>query len=219
MINHFTSNRVITSMFPFLIRNLLLAIWLIVIVVGCQEAMAEIPATNEDTLIFDDQFETLRPGPLMPVVGPHSEYHYLPEAVRFGPWSVTTFDSASDTQTAWRSMSLRDRPLSSKHPHKEISWPRRSTVSRCRPRTTRSPVVELPCLLTCRHDSTIFKYLPRRRRLLDWRRREVTGTRPNRQRRMPSPNPNCGASSKRLSMEPIATCGSATSRATTKLTF
>ncbi len=124
MVNHFSSNRVITSMFPFLIRNLPLAIWLIVIVVGCQEAMAELPATNEDTLIFDDQFETLRPGPLMPVVGPHSEYHYLPEAVPFGPWSVTTFDSASDTQTAWRSIRLDDgsAALRQMHRNKAKHW-------------------------------------------------------------------------------------------------
>jgi len=59
-------------------------------------------------LLFDDQFEQLRAGSLMPVIGPHSEYHYLPEAIPSGPWAVTTFDSASETQTAWRSVRLED---------------------------------------------------------------------------------------------------------------
>ncbi len=40
----------------------------------------------------------------MPVVGPHPEYHFVREAIPSGPWSVTTFDSASETQTAWRSV-------------------------------------------------------------------------------------------------------------------
>ena len=61
-----------------------------------------------DQLLFDDSFEKLRPGSLMPVVGPHSEYHYLSEAIPEGPWAVTAFDSGSDTQTAWRSIRLED---------------------------------------------------------------------------------------------------------------
>ncbi len=44
----------------------------------------------------------------MPVVGPHTEYHYLSEAIPSGPWAVTAFDSGSDTQTAWRSVRLDD---------------------------------------------------------------------------------------------------------------
>lgn len=61
-----------------------------------------------DTLLFEDGFATLRPGPLMPVVGPHTEYHFLPEAIPPGPWAVTAFDSASDTQIAWRAVRLDD---------------------------------------------------------------------------------------------------------------
>jgi rhamnogalacturonan endolyase len=57
-------------------------------------------------LLFEDGFATLRPGPLMPAVGPHSEYHYLSEAVPHGPWAVSTFDSGYDTQTAWRAIRL-----------------------------------------------------------------------------------------------------------------
>lgn len=82
-----------------------------------QEAKAEVPVADADTVIFDDQFETLRPGSLMPVVGPHSEYHYLTEAVPYGPWSVTTFDSASETQTAWRSIRLADGSASLQQLH------------------------------------------------------------------------------------------------------
>ena len=69
---------------------------------------AQSPMPLMDQLLFDDRFETLRPGSLMPVVGPHSEYHYLPEAIPFGPWAVTAFDSGNDTQTAWRSVRLED---------------------------------------------------------------------------------------------------------------
>jgi len=69
---------------------------------------AQPSATSTDQLLFDDSFEGLRPGSLMPVVGPHSEYHFLSDAVPDGPWSVSTFDSGSDTQTAWRSVRLDD---------------------------------------------------------------------------------------------------------------
>ena len=69
---------------------------------------AQSPSSAMDQLLFDDSFEKLRPGPLMPVVGPHTEYHYLSEAISAGPWSVTAFDSGSDTQTAWRSVRLDD---------------------------------------------------------------------------------------------------------------
>jgi len=91
---------------------------LVASLVVCQQAKAEIPVANAVTVIFDDQFETLRPGPLMPVVGPHSEYHYLTEAVPYGPWSVTTFDSASETQTAWRSIRLADGSASLEQVHR-----------------------------------------------------------------------------------------------------
>jgi hypothetical protein len=48
-----------------------------------------------NSILFDDQFEALRPGSLMPVVGPHSDYHFLSEAIPAGPWSVTTFESGA----------------------------------------------------------------------------------------------------------------------------
>ena len=55
-------------------------------------------------VLFSDGFEKIPPGSLMPVVGPHPEYHFLREAVAIGDWGVTTFDSASDSQTAWRAV-------------------------------------------------------------------------------------------------------------------
>jgi len=70
--------------------------------------LAQADTHTMDRLLFDDGFEQLRPGSLMPAVGPHSEYHYLHEAVPHGPWSVTSFDSGFDTQTAWRSVRLID---------------------------------------------------------------------------------------------------------------
>jgi rhamnogalacturonan endolyase len=57
-----------------------------------------------DQLLFEDGFATLHPGTLMPEVGPHPEYHYVREAVPPGPWAVTTFDSAIESQAAWRAV-------------------------------------------------------------------------------------------------------------------
>jgi rhamnogalacturonan endolyase len=74
--------------------------------VGC--AFADQPIVQAERLLFDDQFESLRPGPLMPVVGPHTEYHYIPEAVPHGPWAVSAFDSGYDTQLGWRSVRLEN---------------------------------------------------------------------------------------------------------------
>ncbi len=42
-------------------------------------------------------------GPLMPAVGPTTEYHYVREAVPdHGAWSISTFDTDMDSQVAWR---------------------------------------------------------------------------------------------------------------------
>lgn len=57
-----------------------------------------------ETVLFDGGFDRIPPGRLMPVVGPHTEYHFLSEAVAVGPWAVTSFDSGGDTQTAWRAI-------------------------------------------------------------------------------------------------------------------
>ncbi|MEQ1829761.1 MAG: hypothetical protein ABL921_27610 [Pirellula sp.] len=91
---------------PSLSRIFLFLAW-----AGCLGLFNEVPissntAFGQGHLLFEDGFETLRPGSLMPVVGPHTEYHYLPEAVPQGPWSVTAFDSGYDTQLAWRSIRL-----------------------------------------------------------------------------------------------------------------
>lgn len=64
--------------------------------------------TDQEVVLFDDGFESLRPGPLMPVVGPHTEYHFLPEAIPQGRWAVTAFDSGSETQIAWRAIRSED---------------------------------------------------------------------------------------------------------------
>ena len=87
------------------------SVWMagiLLVVAFANGTSAQSPMPRMDQLLFDDGFETLRPGSLMPVVGPHSEYHYLPEAIPYGPWAVTAFDSGSDTQTAWRSVRLDD---------------------------------------------------------------------------------------------------------------
>ena len=95
-----------TQRLSFIGSHWMASILLVVALANGISAQAPMPLMNQ--LLFEDRFETLRPGSLMPVVGPHSEYHYLSEAIPFGPWAVTAFDSGSDTQTAWRSIRLED---------------------------------------------------------------------------------------------------------------
>ncbi len=61
------------------------------------------PADTE--LLFEDDFSSLKRGPLSSVVGAHTEYHYLPEAAPRGAWAVSTFGSDAASQRAW---SVRD---------------------------------------------------------------------------------------------------------------
>ena len=56
-------------------------------------------APQDEVVLLDDDFSGLPPGLLMPPVGAHTEYHFVPEAAPKGAWAVTTFDSKS--QRAW----------------------------------------------------------------------------------------------------------------------
>ncbi|MCO8122095.1 hypothetical protein NHH03_10125 [Stieleria sp. TO1_6] len=56
----------------------------------------------EDHLLIQDSLRDRPSGPLMPVVGPTTEYHFLSGAVAPGVWTVSTFTSRSASQRAWR---------------------------------------------------------------------------------------------------------------------
>jgi rhamnogalacturonan endolyase len=60
-------------------------------------------ASSEPTrTLFEDGFSQMKTGLLSPVVGAHTEYHYLPEAAPKGNWAISTFVSDVDSQRAWR---------------------------------------------------------------------------------------------------------------------
>lgn len=59
-------------------------------------------ADQGDRYLLKDSLASVRHGPLMPVVGPSTEYHFVPEAINPSPWAVTTFDYQPATQIAWR---------------------------------------------------------------------------------------------------------------------
>ena len=49
--------------------------------------------TSKRELLFTDQFSEYELGPVMPHVGPHTEYHYVSAAAPKGPWVVTAFQA------------------------------------------------------------------------------------------------------------------------------
>ena len=53
-----------------------------------------------DTALFEDDFSGFPPGLFSADVGPHTEYHYLPEAAPKGGWSVASFASR-EAGRAW----------------------------------------------------------------------------------------------------------------------
>lgn len=72
---------------------ILVNLWL-----GGAAAIAEGDPGSE-TVLLEDGFRALEPGKLMPAVGAHTEYHFLPEAGPKGEWAVTTF--LPPWQRAW----------------------------------------------------------------------------------------------------------------------
>jgi len=51
--------------------------------------------------LLEDDFSGLEPGMFSAPVGPHTEYHYLPEAAPKGNWAVSCFTWESGAQRAW----------------------------------------------------------------------------------------------------------------------
>jgi len=52
-------------------------------------------------VLLDDDFSGLEPGMFSAPVGPHTEYHYLPEAAPRGNWAVSCFTWEQGAQRAW----------------------------------------------------------------------------------------------------------------------
>jgi hypothetical protein len=53
-------------------------------------------------VLLKDDFSQLDTGLFSAPVGPHTEYHYLPEAGKRGNWEVTSFSSGTGWGTAWQ---------------------------------------------------------------------------------------------------------------------
>ena len=57
---------------------------------------------NYNEIILKDDFSKLDTGLFSAPVGPHTEYHYLPEAGIKGNWAVSSFSSGTGWGTAWQ---------------------------------------------------------------------------------------------------------------------
>lgn len=57
---------------------------------------------NINEIILKDDFSKLDTGLFSAPVGPHTEYHYLPEAGTKGNWAVSSFSSGTGWGTAWQ---------------------------------------------------------------------------------------------------------------------
>jgi len=69
------------------------------------------PSKTPDQILLEDGFSSMKAGLLSPVVGAHTEYHYLPEAGPKGAWAISTFLSDVDSQRAWRIIEEGGRKL------------------------------------------------------------------------------------------------------------
>src|SRR6056297_1907911 len=65
---------------------------------------------SNPVFLLRDSLKDLRSGPLMPAVGPTTEYHFLDDAVADGPWSVTSFPYRTAAQIGWRVIRDADGP-------------------------------------------------------------------------------------------------------------
>ena len=54
-------------------------------------SLLTLSCSHGDKLIFSDEFESLKRGPLASDVGAHTEYHFLSEAKPYSKWIVSTF--------------------------------------------------------------------------------------------------------------------------------
>ena len=56
----------------------------------------------EEAILLEDNFSGLDTGMFSAPVGPHTEYHYLPEAAPRGNWAVSCFSPDRGAQRAWQ---------------------------------------------------------------------------------------------------------------------
>ncbi|MBW7996548.1 MAG: hypothetical protein FVQ81_08290 [Candidatus Glassbacteria bacterium] len=56
---------------------------------------------GDNAVLLDDDFSALEARMVSAPVGPHTEYHYLPEAAPFGNWAVSCFTWEQPAQRAW----------------------------------------------------------------------------------------------------------------------
>jgi hypothetical protein len=56
---------------------------------------------EHNVTLLEEKFESLELGMFSEPVGPHTEYHYLPEAAPKGNWAVSCFSWEKDAQKAW----------------------------------------------------------------------------------------------------------------------
>ncbi len=56
---------------------------------------------SSNAVLLDDDFSALDPQMISAPVGPHTEYHYLPEAAPVGNWAVSCFTWEKPAQKAW----------------------------------------------------------------------------------------------------------------------
>lgn len=92
-------------------RKALTAFLLGILVPGSgQPCSAADESRPKSVVLLNDDFSGLPPGPLLGVVGAHTEYHYLSEAAGKGNWSVSCFVSAAATQRAWQVLARDGKP-------------------------------------------------------------------------------------------------------------
>ncbi len=84
-----------------IVVGMYLVIAMVAFQVSAAEAQESSVAQGYSASLLDDGFDTLRPGQFSSVVGAHTEYHYLRDAVPEGLWSVSAFRSGIGSQRAW----------------------------------------------------------------------------------------------------------------------
>ena len=84
----------------FIMREYIIRIGLIGIVWFF--AVCSVPTFGGPEVLFDDDFNGLRPGMFSAgVIGAHAEYHYVHETAPQGNWVVSCFTSGTPEQRAW----------------------------------------------------------------------------------------------------------------------
>ena len=79
--------------------------WIAALMLGCLTLLSAECGTADpphDVVLLSEDFSQLEPGLISAPVGPHTEYHYLPEAAPHGQWAVSCFTWEDGSREAWR---------------------------------------------------------------------------------------------------------------------